>query len=51
VPAFSGFALAVDREISLYAGIVIVAQFSLLVALLGLAFFSFSRRELMFGVE
>jgi hypothetical protein len=51
VPAFSGFALAIEHEVSLYAAIVIVAQFSLLVALLGLAFFAFSRRELMFGIE
>jgi hypothetical protein len=51
VPAFSGFALAVSHTFDMYGLVVMVAQGSLLVALLGLAMFAFSRREIIFGVE
>ena len=51
VPVFSGFALALDRDYSGNAPVIIVAQCSLLVAMLSLAIYSFSRRELMFSGE
>jgi hypothetical protein len=47
VPAFSGFGLALSRDYSGTAPIILVAQSSLLVALLCLAIFSFTRRELL----
>ncbi|NJN68655.1 MAG: hypothetical protein HC884_19085 [Chloroflexaceae bacterium] len=51
VPGFSGFALALSHELSVYALIVMTAQGSLLVALLGLALYAFSQRELIFSGE
>jgi hypothetical protein len=51
VPAFSGFALTMSREYSGQGVVVIFAQFSLLVALLGIALISFSRRDVMFGID
>jgi hypothetical protein len=51
VPAFSGFALAMSRDYSGNAPAILVAQSSLLAALLGLAIYSFSRRELVLSTE
>lgn len=51
VPAFSGFALSLNREVSVYALVVFIAQLSLLIALLSLSLFSFSRREIIFVGE
>lgn len=51
VPAFSGFALSVSQRFDTYALVVIIAQVSLLISLLGLAIFAFSQREIIFGVE
>lgn len=49
VPAFSGFALALSRDYSGSAPVIIIAQFSLLVALLGLAVYAFAQRDLIFS--
>jgi hypothetical protein len=49
VPGFSGFALAVQRNYDASALFIIIAQLSLLVALLGLAIYSFGQRDLMFS--
>lgn len=51
VPALSGFALSVHREVGLHALVVIIAQVSLLIALLGLTLYVFSHRELVFEHE
>ncbi len=51
VPIFSGFALAIHRNLSIHALVVIVSQGSLLVALLGLALYAFSRRETILSSE
>jgi hypothetical protein len=51
VPGFSGFALALSHEFSLHALIVLTAQVSLLIALLGLSLYAFSQRELVFSGE
>jgi hypothetical protein len=51
VPAFSGFALAMSRDYSGNAPAILIAQSSLLAALLGLAIYSFSRRELVLSTE
>ncbi len=51
VPVFSGFALAIHRDMGIHALVVIVAQVSLLVALLGLALYAFSRRETVLSSE
>ncbi|WP_129628122.1 hypothetical protein [Candidatus Oscillochloris fontis] len=50
VPAFYGFQLTVTRDYSSMTAVAnILAQVSLLIALLGLAIYSFSRRDLMFS--
>jgi ABC-type transport system involved in multi-copper enzyme maturation permease subunit len=50
VPAFSGFQLAVTRDYStITAWANVLAQASLLVSLLGLAIYSFSRRDMVFS--
>ncbi|NJK80644.1 MAG: hypothetical protein HC914_12380 [Chloroflexaceae bacterium] len=51
VPAFSGFALSLSRDYSGSAPVILVAQVSLLVALLSLAIYAFSHRELMLSTE
>lgn len=51
VPAFSGFALTQERVYNASALVIIMAQCSLLIALLSLAVYSFTRRELMFSPE
>jgi hypothetical protein len=51
VPAFSGFALAMSRDYSGNAPAILVAQSSLLIALLGLSIYSFSRREVILQGE
>lgn len=51
VPALSGFSLAIHRDYSGSAAVILLAQFSLLVALLCLAIYAFSRRELILGSE
>lgn len=48
VPAFSGFALSVHHKFGSQAVVVIVAQLSLLVALLSMSLYAFSQRELVF---
>jgi hypothetical protein len=48
VPPFSGFALSVSREYGTSGLVIVVAQASLVAALLGLALYAFSRRELIF---
>ncbi len=49
VPAFNGFALALNRDYSGPALAVILAQFFLLIALLTLALYAFARRDLVFS--
>jgi hypothetical protein len=49
VPAFSGYALAISRDYSGTAPVILVAQASMLLALLGLALYAFSRRDLIFS--
>lgn len=49
VPAFSGFALSLSRDYSGSAPVILLAQLSLLAALLGLALYAFSRRDLIFS--
>jgi uncharacterized membrane protein len=51
VPAFSGFALSLSRDYSGNAPVILVAQASLLVALLSLSIYTFSRRELLLSGE
>ena len=52
VPAFYGFQLAVTRDYStLTAYANLLAQASLLVSLLGLALYAFSRRDLIFSSQ
>jgi hypothetical protein len=51
VPAFSGFALSLSRDYSGNAPVILVAQASLLVALLSLSVYTFSRRELLLNAE
>lgn len=51
VPAFSGFALALRPDYSGSAPVIIIAQLSLLVALLGLSLYAFSRRDLVFNQQ
>ncbi len=51
VPAFSGFALSRSLENGVYALAVIVAQLSLLVALLATAIAAFLRRDMLFQHE
>jgi hypothetical protein len=51
VPAFSGFALALNPDYSSSALTILVSQVSLLVALLGIAIYSFSQRELLLSAE
>lgn len=48
VPAFTGFALSLNRTPGVYATAVIISQCSLLIALLGIALYAFSRREIIF---
>ncbi len=49
VPAFRGFALSLSRDYSGSASIIIIAQISLLIALLGLAMYAFAQRDLVFS--
>lgn len=49
VPAFSGFALALSRDYSGSAPVVLLAQCSLLISLLGLSIYAFIRRDLIFS--
>ncbi len=50
VPAFYGFQLAVTRDYTTATAVVnLIAQLSLLLSLLGLAIYSFSRRDLIFS--
>lgn len=50
VPAFYGFQLAVTRDYAASTALVnLAAQFSLLLSLLGLAIYAFSRRDLIFS--
>jgi hypothetical protein len=51
VPAFRGFALALSRNYSGPALLVIAAQISLLIAILGLALYAFARRDLIFSTQ
>lgn len=51
VPAFSGFELARTRDYTGSAPVILVAQSSLLVALIALSLYAFSRRELMLSAE
>lgn len=52
VPAFYGFQLAVTRDYSTPTAIAnVLAQASLLVSLLGLAIYAFSRRDLIFSSQ
>jgi hypothetical protein len=51
VPPFSGFALSLSRDYSGSAPAILVSQASLLVALLTLAMYAFSRREVLFHIE
>lgn len=51
VPGFSGFALAVQRNYDASALFIIIAQFSLLVALLGLSIYAFAQRDLIFSSQ
>lgn len=51
VPAFSGFALTLSRDYSGSEPVILIAQSSLLIALLGLSIYAFSRREIMLNVE
>ena len=52
VPAFYGFQLAVTRDYSSATALAnLIAQASLLVSLLGLAIYSFSRRDLIFSSQ
>lgn len=52
VPAFYGFQLAVTRDYSTPTAIAnLLAQASLLVSLLGLAVYAFSRRDLIFSTQ
>lgn len=48
VPAFSGFALTLSRDYSGSALVIIIAQVSLLVTLLGVAVYAFAQRDLIF---
>lgn len=48
VPAFSGFALATTRDYSGAAFVILIAQASLLMALLTLAVYAFIQRDLIF---
>ena len=49
VPPFFAYELSVTRDYSANALVIIVAQLSLIVALLGLSVYAFGRRELMFS--
>jgi hypothetical protein len=49
LPAFTGFALAVSRDYSGINALIPLAQLSLTLGLLGLAIYTFSRRELIFS--
>lgn len=49
VPAFSGFALALSRDYSGSAPVVLLSQISLLISLLGLSIYAFIRRDLIFS--
>jgi hypothetical protein len=51
VPAFSGFALSMSRDYSGNAPAILVAQLSLIITLLGLSIYSFSRREIILQSE
>ncbi|NJP06853.1 MAG: hypothetical protein HC837_15170 [Chloroflexaceae bacterium] len=51
VPAFSGYVLSVQRDYTNNAFAILLAQASLLIALLGLAVYAFSRREIIFHDE
>jgi hypothetical protein len=51
VPAFSGFALMQNQQYDTHGLVIVLAQCSLLVALLSLSVYSFSRRDLMFSLE
>lgn len=51
VPAFRGFALSVSRDYSGTAPIVLVAQLSLTITLLGLSIYAFLRRELLLSAD
>jgi hypothetical protein len=51
VPVFSGFALAMNRELNAHALVVLVAQVSLLAALLGVSLYVFSQREMVFSSD
>lgn len=51
VPAFSGFELARTRDYSGSAPVILIAQSSLLVALLGISLYTFSRREVILSAE
>lgn len=48
VPAFAGFALSINRTPGIQAAAVLTSQCSLLIALLGMALYAFSRREIIF---
>jgi hypothetical protein len=50
VPAFSGFALALDPSYT-NALTILIAQVSLLIALLGISIYSFSQREVLLSAE
>ena len=49
LPAFTGFALAVSRDYSGISAIVPLTQLLLVLGILGLAIWQFSRRELLLG--
>jgi hypothetical protein len=49
LPAFTGFALAVNRQYDLVAFAILFAQLSLTLGLLSLAVYVFSRREIIFN--
>lgn len=51
IPSFSGFVLATSPEVSIRALLIIVAQTSLLIALLSISTFAFSRRDIVFALE
>ena len=51
VPILSGFSLATSKESGLNMAIILLAQFSLLVSVIGLALYVFSQRDIVFYEE